>query len=271
MHAMKRLLSLAVFSAIVWSMPAPAATRAQLEAPLPPASNVVVRILDRARQVAESDVARRYTYDKRAVQDEMDAQGRVVKSTEKHYRVVLVGGLPFSRLVKVQGRDLSPAELEKQNQREEKFRQRVTQVDVKKKAEKKEPWVTAELMDRFEFKVMKREAVQGRPALVLAFVPRPSSARNIQDKMLGRIAGTMWVDEQDYEIARVEAKLKESLSLGWLGVIGSLTRCDLTLERRRMADGVWVNAKHSLWIVARKLFESMRFRTTEESDGFRRE
>ena len=266
---MKRILGITLAA---WAGPlASFAATAMVHPPLPAASNVVARVLERAREVAETNEAKRYTYEKRAVQEELDEGGRVVKSAEKLYRVVLIGGLPFSRLVKVQGRELSPAELEKQNQREERFRQKITQVDVKKKAQKKEPWVTPELMERFEFQVTKRETVRGRSALVLAFAPKPPAGDSIQDRLLARVTGTIWVDEQDHEIARVETRLKESLSLGWLGVIGSLTRCDLTLDRARMEDGVWVNAKHTLWIVARRLFSSMRVRTTEESSGFRRE
>jgi hypothetical protein len=239
----------------------------------PAASNVIHHVIQRAQQVAESGEEARYTYDKRALLEELDADGRVTKSIEKLYKVVLIGGLPFPKLVKVQGRDLSPAELEKQNKREEKFRQKITQVDVKEKARKKEAWISKELVDKFDFTVTKRESVEGRPTLVLVFVPTAAvtSSKSMEDKVLGRVVGTIWIDEQDFEIAKVETKLRGSLSLGWLGMIGSLSKFDMTLIRQRMPDGAWVNVKQTMWVVARKLFESIRFKNLEESSGFAKE
>ena len=58
--------------------------------------------------------------------------------------------------------------------------------------------------------------------------------------------------------------------LGWFGLLGSLTQCDLSLERQRMPDGVWVNTKQALLIQCRKLTANMRYRTTDISSGFRR-
>jgi hypothetical protein len=56
--------------------------------------------------------------------------------------------------------------------------------------------------------------------------------------------------------------------MGWFGLLGSLTRCDVSLERQRMPDSVWVNTRLALFIQCRKLTTTMRFRTTEESSGF---
>jgi len=181
--------------------------------------------------------------------------------------------MPFTRLVKIQGRDLTEAELAKEGQREATFRKRIDGVDLKKKAARREAMITPDLLDRFDFKVLRREVVHERPTLVVSFGPKPSavSDKTIQDKVLSRIGGTLWVDEEEFEVTKLQTGLRSSLSLGWFGFVGSLTRCDLTLERQRMPDGVWINVKNTMLIVARKLFESMHYRTTEASSGFRKE
>jgi hypothetical protein len=43
------------------------------------------------------------------------------------------------------------------------------------------------------------------------------------------------------------------------------------MERARLADGVWVNHKSTIRVVARKFLTMMRLRITEEASGFRRE
>jgi hypothetical protein len=35
--------------------------------------------------------------------------------------------------------------------------------------------------------------------------------------------------------------LAEPVFLGWFGLLGSLTQCDLALERQRMPDGAWID------------------------------
>ena len=67
------------------------------------------------------------------------------------------------------------------------------------------------------------------------------------------MAGRVWVDEADAETARLEVGLVQPVFLGWFGLLGSLTQCDLSLERQRMPDGVWVNTKQALLIQCRKL------------------
>ncbi len=245
--------------------------RAAAAEPLPSASNLLHRVVERAQAVARAGGTNHYAYDKRSVTEELDEDERVTKSTEKLYRVELIGGLPFPRLVKVQGRELSAKELEKENQRETAFRQRVTRVDMNKKARRKEGIATPELVERFEFRVTKREVVEGRATLVMSFAPRTGAPeKNMEDKVFQKVFGTVWVDEQEAEVTKLDASVRGPVPLGWFGAVGSLHKFQATVERSRMPDGVWVNRKSSFWIVARKLLSTIRTRTVEESSGFRR-
>ena len=180
--------------------------------------------------------------------------------------------MPFNRLVKIQGRELSPEELRREEAREERFRQRLDSPDAKKVAARKEGLVTPELLGRFQFAVEKRVALSNRPTLVLSFKPKEANgrARTVQDKLLSRMAGRLWVDEADADTARLEVYLVEPVSLGWFGWLGSLSQCELSLVRQRMPDGVGINTKQALLIQCRKVTSAMRFRTAEESSKLRK-
>ena len=239
---------------------------------LPAASEIVQRMVARAQSVARAPQTNTYTYEKRAVSSELDDRNNVIKSTEKFYQVLLVGGLPFPRLVKVQGRDLTPAELERSNQREVAFRQRVTRVDMNNKAKQREGLVTSELANRFEFQVTNRVFIEGRPTLVVGVAPRSDApVKTIEDKIFKQVFGTLWVDEHEAEVRKVEASVHGPIPLGWFGAIGSLHKFEATIERARLPDGVWVNQKSSIWIVARKLLSMIRVKTTEEASGFKKD
>lgn len=237
---------------------------------LPSASNVLQRVIERAKLVAQS--TNNHVYDKRSLTEELDESERVSQSTEKHYRVLLIAGVPFPRLVRIQGRELTEEELERENKREAVFRERVTRVNFSRKAKRREGLATQDLIDRFEFRVLRREVVNERSTLVLTFAPRRNAPdKSIEDKIFGKVFGTVWVDEAEAEVAKLDASVRGPIPLGWFGAVGSLNKFQATLERIRLPDGVWANRKSTFWIMARKLFSGIHTRTTEESSGFRLE
>jgi hypothetical protein len=241
------------------------------DADLPAASKLIARVVERAQLVARETQTNHYFYDKRTITSELDESGAVIKSTEKLYRVELNGGLPFPRLVKIEGRALTPRELEKESQREAVFRQNVTHVDMNDKAKRREGFATKELVEHFDFTVTKREMIEGRPTVVATFKPRHGGAEvSIEDRIYQKLSGTVWVDERDAEIAKVDAHLDEPVPVGWFGAVGSLNQFQGTMERSRLPDGVWVNRKTTFTVMARKLFVAMRSKTTAESSGFKR-
>jgi hypothetical protein len=246
------------------------AAQGRVTDPLPSASEVTRRMLEHAQAVAETEQGPQYTYEKRSVLEELNSAGRALTSEEKIYEVRLIRGLPFNRLVRIQGRALTPEESKREDAREEKFQQKFVSADRRKIAARKEALVTPELLNRYDFVVKQRVAISNRPTLVVTFQPKAGDlpSRSVEDKILNRLAGTLWIDEAEADTARVQANLVEPLSMGWFGWIGSLTRCDMSLVRQRMPDGVWVNSRMALFIQCRKLISTQLFRFTEESRGF---
>jgi hypothetical protein len=239
---------------------------------LPDATDLARRMVERAQAVARGERGPQYTYEKRSLLEELSANGQTNKSTEKIYQVTLVGGFPFNRLVRIQGRELTNDELKKEQQREDRFQQKVTSGEARKKALGKEGWVTTELLDRYQFTVQERVLLQNRPTLVVSFKPKDGKlpSKTFQDKILNRVSGTVWVDEADADAAKLTVNLGESVSLGILGVLGSLERFEMSLERQRLPDGVWVNTRQNLLLYCRKLLSTSRYRNTEESSGFKK-
>ncbi len=246
----------------------PLAARASED--LPEAAAVVHRIIQRADEVARNGSAHRYVYQKRSVVEELDADGKASERTEKLYQVVLIDGAPFSRLIKVQNRDLTEAELKQQERKEAAFRRKVT--GKEENSVDRGGHQIAELVAHYDLKVERRENLENRPALVLSFRPKAGAKpeKTIQDKVLNRLAGTVWVDEAESEVVRLKVGLTDNISLGWFGMIGSLKECNLSLENERIGDGVWLKAKQTIFIAGRKVLTAMRYRATEEAFDFRK-
>ncbi len=239
---------------------------------LPSSSNLLARIVARAANVAKDSKSGTYTHEKRAVLEELNSESEVSRSTEKLYKVIVVRGWTFSRLIKIQGKELSEAEIRKEDKREQEFNSKIAGRDLSGKSERVTATITPELIARYNFEVLRKDLYQDRKTWVLDFRPKSSNPeKTIPDRIYNRLAGRIWVDDEDAEIAKLDVHLTEDLQLGWLGMLGSLKECHLILERQRMPDAIWVNAKQCAALVGRKLFKSFRFRATEESSGFHRE
>ena len=85
--------------------------------PVPSASEVTRRMIERAEAVARTEQGPQYTYEKQSVLEHLDAAGRLIRSEEKLHEVILIRGLPFNRLVKIQGRGLTAEELSRAESR----------------------------------------------------------------------------------------------------------------------------------------------------------
>jgi hypothetical protein len=240
--------------------------------PLPSGAEILKRVLLRAEANSKIPDDQQYHYSKRSVFEELDSEGRLVKSTEKIYNVKPIHGEPYSRLIKVQGRELSDKEFSREDQREREFRQGLSNTDSGKKERLKENWLSQDLLDRFEFSTVRIENLLRRPCFVISFKPNglSSSAKSMQEKIVSRLCGTIWVDERDSEIVKLNVGLTEPVSLGWFGSLGSIHRCDLSFERKRLPDGIWVNSHQSMVLAGRRLVSEMRYHASEESSGFER-
>ncbi|HTL58052.1 MAG TPA: hypothetical protein VL361_20355 [Candidatus Limnocylindrales bacterium] len=241
-------------------------------AALPDADTVMKNVLHRSQETALTGDSDKYSYQKHSIEEELDASGKPIKTTDKTYQVVPILGVPFSRLIKIQNRDLTEKETREQDKKEQEFRKKLAERQPAQIGATNKEGLDEQLISRFVFQVEGQETLHDRPVLILSFHPKPNNGREktVGDKVLARLAGTLWVDEQEWEIAQLKLGLTAELSLGWFGMVGSIKQFDLAIERARLPDGVWVDTKQTLELGGRKVFSTMHFRNVEESTNFRK-
>jgi hypothetical protein len=76
--------------------------------------------------------------------------------------------------------------------------------------------------------------------LKLDFRPAAVSlpAKGLLERFINRMAGTIWVDEADFTVARASLYLTEKVNVG-AGVLGSVSAFECWFERRKTEDGLW--------------------------------
>ena len=154
------------------------------------------------------------------------------------------------------GRKLSEEELRKQ---EETIR---TQIAKEKgltaeerekrrlKAAEDDGWMK-EIADALEYKYTGDESIDGRPAYVLLFSPRPGySAKNVRARLFEKTNGKLWIDKADRELVKGQAETFAPVN------IEKGTR--FSLQRRRLPEGAWLLDNQMVRFAARiALFKYM--------------
>jgi len=209
------------------------------EAPLPE-GNAYVRGLV-AGQRRREEVINKYTYDLEEVTQELDAAGGVSKVETKRYEVFHVRGRPVRKLVAQNGRALSPGQADAE---ERKVREKVGDILGDRTTRELPEVRLSQVLERYDFKAVRREERDGRPTLVFDFAALSGKRKLEGDVVLRRLTGRIWVDEAERQLAEVEMKNAEPIRLGLgLGLGVSVQSLSLHLRFRPIEDGVWLPSR----------------------------
>jgi hypothetical protein len=229
-----------------------------------PEGNAFVRGLIGAQKRHE-EALNRYTYDELEVREELDGKGAVKKRRSRLFEVFHVKGRPVRKLTAENDLPLSPrrrAEVEREVARK-------VQGILKGETVAERPGVRlSSILERYDFRAVSREEVDGRTVLALEFAPRPGTRPRDRDRMLRQLTGRIWVDESERQIVRAHIRNLEPVRFA-LGIGGKLSHVDLDLRFRKLEDGVWLPREIRGEFHGRKLFSSFRIRNTQAYERYR--
>ncbi len=109
------------------------------------------------------------------------------------------------------------------------------------------------LMD--ELVMEGRESIDDRSTILISFKPRPGYKSASEDaRALQKLAGRAWVDEENYQVVKIEAALLDSLGVGPGGVVRLQKGAQAYFERRRVNNEIWLPARARFTGAAKALF-----------------
>jgi hypothetical protein len=111
---------------------------------------------------------------------------------------------------------------------------------IKGKALKVKDYSIPNLIQRFQFNLVGRDTVNGRPSYVVDFKPKSDDLpiNQFADKFINKAAGRVWIDAEDYAIAQAQLHLLEPVSvLG--GLVGVVRKFTYDFTRVRTPEGYW--------------------------------
>ena len=198
-----------------------------------------------------------FSYHRQTVVFFFDENGEVEKQVDRGYRIEPEDGKAAMKLVKENGKPVDPKDPKKKQ----------WQSEASDNARKLD--VNEELFAHYDFTLMGEEVTMGRLALVLSFKPKanPPDGDSFFGKLLNNLMGQIWVDAEDYQLARADVKLLQKVSF-FGGIAGNIQNLHLQLARERVAPGVWLNRNSAVEIRGRKLFSSMWMKAFENCTSF---
>jgi hypothetical protein len=154
---------------------------------------------------------------------------------------MLVNGLPYEMAVSRNDRPLTPAEEAKEREKLEKRRNESPDERAKRVRERESSLAFLnEVPEAFTFRLLGEEPVKGRPAYILECKPKPGyHPRDSRSAMFTHIEAKIWIDKEDIQWAKAEAKVLDTISIGWI-----LARfgpgATMLLEQTRLSDKYWL-------------------------------
>jgi hypothetical protein len=96
-------------------------------------------------------------------------------------------------------------------------------------------------IEMLEFALDRRETVRGRTMIVVNFKPKADAKPETSQGRIARVfAGSVWVDEAQREVTRIEATTIDDISMG-MGLVARLNEGTKAIVTREHVDGnIWL-------------------------------
>ncbi|HKP70756.1 MAG TPA: hypothetical protein VJV05_15820 [Pyrinomonadaceae bacterium] len=186
-----------------------------------------------------------YSYVQKRIRREIGKDG-VLRDTESEtFQLSFYKGYRITRMIEKNGKPLSTKEQEDQDKDAAKRAEEIEKKIAKgeKDSDEDRRVSIAEVLRASKLLNPRRERFRGRDVIVFDFEPNPSfDFKNAKSmlKFFGKTAGAMWIDENDKQVARLEAFLFDSYKIGG-GMIAKLKKgASFTLEQERVNDEIWL-------------------------------
>ncbi len=182
-----------------------------LSAPLPDIQAVLTRV--RAHYDALESLRKKYICTMTQVADEFSSDGSKKTHTDQ-YEAFYVGNTLVLQHVSRDGKPLSAEDAKKEQERVDKLVAKLKSHENKPPKDEVRLSASA-LLKVATFSNPRREVLNGRPTLVFDYKGDPhAQAKDLGDQIMRQLAGTLWVDERDDAILRLNGTLQENFHVG---------------------------------------------------------
>lgn len=209
------------------------------DAPLPNPADLLQRAVGNEQKLAKEQ--ERYACRVNDEATELDGKGNVKKTTTESKEQFFVNGVEVDRTLEKNGKDLTPDETKKEDDKVMKRTVKYSDPATAKKETDKQNKQLEEIMGAMQLKNGHRERVEGRSILFYDIVPNPGfKAKNLNQRFAQVMQGKISVDEETGEPIDINIRSTQDLKIGG-GMLANLHKGFwLHVHDHAEPDGVWL-------------------------------
>jgi hypothetical protein len=208
-------------------------------APLPNANEILQRALANERKLASQ--RERYECRVTTTAIETDSRGNTKKNNNEVKDQFFVNGIAIERTLQKNGKDLTPEETKKEDERVMKETLKYSNQATAQKEENKQNQELGDFMEAMMLANGRRELINGRSVLFYDILPNPRfEARNIDQRLAQVMQGKISIDEPTGEPVDINVKSVADWKIGW-GLLANVHKgLWLHIHNHPEPDGVWL-------------------------------
>jgi hypothetical protein len=227
---------------------APAAFGASEPGTLPDAATMLREV--EAHQKQLDKVRENYTF--RAVQTtrQLDSSGNTKKVETEDHEVFFVNGEQVQKLVRKDGKDLTPDQARKEQDRVNKEVLKISKPGYSNPD--KDEITVSRLLQIVAFSRPRRVRLNERDTIAFDFAGDPHAKTHGRgEDALKKVSGTIWIDEADREVTRMSATLDENYHVGF-GLLASVAKgSNVVFDQALIRNEAWLPTAIALHLQAR--------------------
>lgn len=228
----------------------PAAFGASEPVALPDAATMLREV--EAHQKQLDKIRENYTF--RAVQTtrQLDSSGNTKKVETEEHEVFFVNGERVQKLVRKDGKDLTPEQARKEQDRVNKEVLKISKPGYT--TPDKDEITVSRLLQIVTFSRPRRVGLKGRDTIAFDFAGDPHAKTHGRgEDALKKVSGTIWIDEGDREVSRMSATLDENYHVGF-GLLASVAKgSNVVFDQALIRNEAWLPTAIALHLQARAL------------------
>ena len=232
------------------------AARMPAQTALPGAADLTRRVRDAVR--LDYDLQSHFSYIEQRRDLRVSKLGKVEVGALRTFEVYpsAVPGRTYKRLIAVDGRRLSDIELAQRDRehaehaateaarlQRETAQERRARLEEEDDARRERKAIIDDGFAVFEPSVIGREVLDGHRMFLVALTPRQDAPVTTREgRWMKQFEGRAWISEGDYQIARLEMRARDDVTIGW-GFLGRVHEGSRFVFARRKFEDAWLPAE----------------------------
>jgi hypothetical protein len=236
------------------------------DAPIPDIPTLMLQVQAHQRELDK--IRENYTYREFIQTDDLDSDGHVKKTETEEDEVFFVNSHHIRRQVKKNGKDLTPEEQKKEQEHVTKDVEKATKLEPGKSLEGGEISITR-ILAIMKVSNPRRVLLNGRDTIAFDFVGDPhAQTHGMAEDASKKLAGTLWVDEKDREVARLSVHFDDNFHLGG-GLVANVQKgSSFEFEQALVNNELWLPTGGDVHLTARVLLvkgyrQNMHFKDSD--------